>query len=146
MHYLGRKLEERFPGTRAYQEKRKKEMEKNEVFLVNQQLQQVIQSLQVKKLKEEEVFKTALKKANKEVVSSSILSLQYRNNFENKKVALDTIEFLLKIGTLLDEKEQKKLLHQLQQPKNQLSRIAYGELSEINRLERAMHQKTKAKK
>ena len=123
MNFMYKRLEAKIPGTPAYYEKRKKEQAEREVFLINQQLQQLMHYTPYEFVKEHETLEMALKKANRSVVQSTILRLSYRDNFENVQVAIATVDFLQEALVYLSEEKQKKIRHTLQGLMHRLQHI-----------------------
>ena len=103
MHFMDKRLEAKIPGTPAYNEKRKNDLQKQDIFRLNQRLQSLVHVTPYSFVKEHEELKKALQKANRPVVQATILTLQYRNNFENIEVAINTAQFLLEALVFLPE-------------------------------------------
>lgn len=116
MHYMNdyeRRLQEKIPGTPAYREKRKNDVKKQTITLLNQRLQRLVKIIPYPIVKENPMLKLALQHANKPVMQATILDLRYRNNFENLSVAIATAEFLLIALPTLPANKQLNLQHSL---------------------------------
>lgn len=125
MHYFDKKMQEKIPGTPAYRQKQQSEQRKRDIFLLNQRLQKLTPYTPYSFVKEHETLLKVLQKANRHTVQCSILSLQYRNNFENLQVAIATVEFLLTALSYLSEEKQNKVKIPLTGILQDLQRLDY---------------------
>lgn len=82
------------------QRKRENEMNKNDIFLINQELKQLLQ--QVQSFINLDDFETEVREANRYIIQSSIWNVAYLNNLENKKVAVEQAKL---IRTILKRNE-----------------------------------------
>lgn len=141
---LNQKMEERLPGTLAYADKRRQEIEKYDIQMVNQQLQRIVKMLPLKAIQELPEFKKAVAKANQHVLKSTVLNLSYGENYESKHVAFATMEFLFEIMPLFNEtKTIQAFLIKLDRPKRLLLPLDSGEMNKISRLELKLRQTLK---
>lgn len=134
-----RRLEEKIPGTPAYQKKRKKDLHKQDIFLLNQELQRIFKLIPKEILKTSELTKK-IKKANQHVAGSHILNLSYRNNFENEKVAISSVEILLEsLFYIPDPEIRKKIWYKTRNPQAQIERLCFPQAN-FSLLEKKIHQ------
>lgn len=138
MHFMDKRMEERLPGTPAYREKKEKDMEKLDIYRINQQLQRIIRSLNLYEWVGNGSFDEAVKLVNRTISSSTVLNLSYLNNYENKEVATASLIFILKVLPLVEEEKRSRALHELQMPKNQLYRLGIHERQDIEVLEKKL--------
>lgn len=149
MHFFDKKMEEKIPGTPAYNEKRNERMKKNNIFIMNKRLQSEIRRLRFDKLMEDDLFRSLVEKANRRIQSSTVLQLGYVNNFENEEVVIDSIEFIYNVLNSFPERDfeyKMSVFQETKRIKNEFFNfIIYRQIPDINLLEREVEKKIRQK-
>jgi hypothetical protein len=134
LRHLPKSMLERMPGMPEYDKKRKDNLEKSEILLINQQTQRIIQQLN-DKLKGDIRFEEIIKKSKINLRGKSTLYLRGRQDYEDIDIAIESIKFILNSLLLMDDKNLNDLYYQLQNPKQLLRRLIPNNL-EINNLDK----------
>ncbi|PLS19299.1 hypothetical protein CVD28_02480 [Bacillus sp. M6-12] len=99
------------------QEKKKDQMKKNDISLINQELKRLLQRLQ--SFINREDYEKEARKANRYVVQSSIWNVGYRNNMESEQVA---VQQALLIQAILKREEEAPHSRAIQEETERLMR------------------------
>jgi len=113
------------------EKKRKDQQEKNEIFLLNRRLNQILG--EIKHQIDVEKYKEQTKKIERKLVQSTIWDLCYLNNLENKEIVVEQgllITYILSHETLANSRHLKD---EVERAMRQLGNIDWGLYGEYNR-------------
>jgi len=113
------------------EKKRKEQQEKNEIFLLNRRLNQVLGG--IKHQIDVEKYQERTKKIEQKLVQSTIWDLGYLNNLENKEIVVEQgllITYILSHETLANSRH---LQDEVERAMRQLGNIDWGLYGEYNR-------------
>lgn len=116
------------------EKKRKDQQEKNEIFLLNRRLNQILG--EIKHQIDVEKYKEQTKKIERKLVQSTIWDLCYLNNLENKEIVVEQgllITYILSHETLANSRHLKD---EVERAMRQLGNIDWGLYGEYNRRRR----------